>query len=433
MFDKLIYKKLKQSIKKYFKAHPEVKTVAITGSTNKAMTKNAVATILDQRYKIGGSVREYHNKFGALLAVLGINYPRGFSKFQAWRMISKAAKIRIKQPATVEVIVQEMASGKPGDMKSYAELMPFNYTVLTSIAPERMSVFKNIENVAKEQLTSVNVAGYSLINRDDIEDKFSEFLTTAKFSTYGADSKAENYFLIESFNVETGYKGQVIGPDYKLPVQVKVYGEHALLPVTAAVKVARDMGLSEKEIQAGLKNIRPIAGRMNILAARKDSKIIDDSYNSSPASAAEALKFMYSIPSDQKIAVFGSMHHLGDQSADWHQKLGSLCNPNFLDWVVTVGEDANKYLAPEAKRQGCMVKTFDDSLTAGAFVNKMLSRDTIVLFKGSRDEIYLEEAIKLILHSTKQEELLVRQSPEWQKLKSEFFATKIGINEEIED
>jgi len=37
----------------------------------------------------------------------------------------------------------------------------------------------------------------------------------------------------------------------------------------------------------------------------------------------------------------------------------------------------------------------------------------VLLFKGSEGGIFLEEAVKQVLHSTDDERKLVRQTPEW--------------------
>jgi UDP-N-acetylmuramyl pentapeptide synthase len=115
------------------------------------------------------------------------------------------------------------------------------------------------------------------------------------------------------------------------------------------------------------------------------------------------------------------MNELGEMSEDEHKKLGELCDPSQLAWVVTVGEEAEKYTAPVARAKGCQVKSFRDSISAGGFVNNVMEGHAAILFKGSEGKIFLEEAIKVILHSTEDQESLVRQSPEWLKRKSRFF------------
>jgi UDP-N-acetylmuramyl pentapeptide synthase len=100
----------------------------------------------------------------------------------------------------------------------------------------------------------------------------------------------------------------------------------------------------------------------------------------------------------------------------------SIIYRNQLAYVVTVGDDAEKYLAPAAQTNGCQVVSFKTALEAGAFVHKVLEEGAAILFKGSQGGIYLEEAVKIVLHSTEEESKLVRQSPEWLETKQNFFS-----------
>ena len=160
---------------------------------------------------------------------------------------------------------------------------------------------------------------------------------------------------------------------------------------------------------------------MSPLRGIDGSTIIDDTYNSSPAAASAALQTLYLTTTPQRIAVLGSMNELGDSSAEEHQILGDLCDPSLLGWVITVGEEANKYLAPRARAKGCQVHECKTALEAGAFARKVMERDAVALFKGSQGGIFLEEAVKMVLYSTSDEDHLVRQSAEWMKTKQAYF------------
>jgi hypothetical protein len=47
----------------------------------------------------------------------------------------------------------------------------------------------------------------------------------------------------------------------------------------------------------------------------------------------------------------------------------------------------------------------------------------VSLFSGPEEDIYLEEAVKIVLHdSLVEEKMLVRQSPEWLARKNEAFS-----------
>ena len=149
--------------------------------------------------------------------------------------------------------------------------------------------------------------------------------------------------------------------------------------------------------------------------------IIDDSYNSSPIAASSALQTLYGLQTPQRIAVLGDMNELGDVSPQEHEALGNLCDPNVLSWVVTIGEQSEKYLAPAARLRGCQVRSFKTAIDAGAFVRSVMEEGAVILVKGSQGGVYSEEAVKMLAVMSENDEL-VRQSAAWVQKKSDFFS-----------
>lgn len=423
MFKKLIQKHLENYVRKYFARHPEVKLIVVAGSVGKTSTKHAVATLLSQRYRVEMDESNHNTEMSVPVALLGLKYPENVHSIFAWLAIFRAAHRRIKQPAFSDVIVQEIGADRPGDIAHFGTYIRPDIALITAVTPEHMENFKTIEAVAQEELTAANFSQSALINRDDIEGRFADFITTPNISTYGTTGLAEYRIEIENFALATGYDGKLIAPNFatSLDVNISVYGEHSLRPIMGAVAVACQLGIAPEQIVAALRTIKPVKGRMNILRGANGSTIIDDSYNSSPAAAAAALQTLYTINAPQRIAVLGDMNELGDVSAIEHQRLGALCDPNHLSWVVTVGPEAAKYLAPYAKQRGNQVKSFASALEAGSFVHSVIEDGGVVLVKGSQSGIYLEEAIKIFSHATSEDTELVRQDASWQAIKNEFF------------
>lgn len=423
MFKQIIQKKLERYVVKYFQKHPEVKLIVVAGSVGKTSTKRAIATLLSQRYRVAMHPGNHNTHMSVPLAILGIEYPGNLKSLGAWWSVFAAARQRINGPTGTDVIIAEIGADHPGDIAHFGTYLRPYIAVVTAVTPEHMEFFNDIESVAKEELTAANFSQLAIINRDDIDGRFASFLTNTNVDTYGTTGVAEYRFETQDFTVEQGYKGQVIAPEFEeeIPATIKVAGEHSLRPVMGAVAVAAKMGLRPNEIAAGLALIRPVPGRMNILEGMDDTIIIDDSYNSSPVAASSALQALYSLQAPQHIAILGSMNELGVVSAIEHEKLGSLCDPLMLSWVITVGEEAEKYLAPAARARGCQVKSFKSAIDAGAFARSVTEPGAVILVKGSEGGIFTEEAVKVLCIMSDDAEL-VRQSPEWLARKEAFFS-----------
>ena len=424
MFKSFIQAKLERAVKKYFKKHPEVKLVAVTGSVGKTSTKVAIGTVLNEKFRVRLHEGNHNSELSAPLAILGVEFPDDIRSLGQWLAVFKAVNTRIKQPTDVDVIVQELGTDAIGQIPHFGTYLTPDISVVTSVAPEHMQFFKTLDAVAAEELAAANFSKWALINRDDIPGVYAADITTPNLNTYGTTDAAEYRFDSSDYTFADGFSGVFIGPEYQDPVPATLHliGEHSTRAAVAAGAVAAKLGMSAQEVASGLGKVRAVKGRMNILRGLKESVIVDDSYNSSPLAVASALRALYQMNVPQRIAVLGSMNELGDMSQAEHAAVGKLCDPIALSYVVTVGEDAAKYLAPVAQTNGCKVVSFKSPLEAGAFVHKYLERGAAVLFKGSQGGIYLEEAIKIVLHSTEEEEQLVRQSPEWMKKKQAFLS-----------
>lgn len=424
MFKDLIQKRLENSVRKYFAAHPEVKLVVVAGSIGKTSTKLAVGTVLAQQLRIRMHEDDRGSAIGTPLAILGVAMPEKLHSPLAWLGVFRTIKQRIKQSADVDVVVQELSIDGEGDMTHYSTYLRPYMAVVSGVTPEHMEHLKTIDTVAREELQVVNFSEHALINRDDIQGRFAEHITNPNISTYGSTEAAEYTVEIEDFTLERGYKLLYSAPELQnqpLSLEAHLVGNHSLHAITAAATVALRLGIAPELIVRGVTAIQPVPGRMNLLRGLQQSHIIDDTYNSSPVDAIAAIETLYGIDAPQRILLLGDMNELGMVSATEHEKLGQLCDPSLLSWVITVGQQSEAYLAPAARGRGCQVKSFRSALDAGAFVHSVLEPSAVVLAKGSRDGIYLEEAVKILLHETHEDHELVRQSEDWRSRKRAYF------------
>jgi UDP-N-acetylmuramoyl-tripeptide--D-alanyl-D-alanine ligase len=425
MFKNYIQRKLEGYVKKYLRRHSDVKLIIVTGSVGKTSTKVAIGTVLSEKFRVRLHEGNHNAELSTPLAILGIDYPDNLKSVSEWLEVFRAARKRIHDPSDVDVIVQEVGSDGIGQVPHFGTYAKPYIAIVTAVSQEHMIAFKTLDNVAAEELSAANFSEFALINRDNIDGKYAADLTNANVNTYGLTNAAEYYFTEDDFTLKDGFTGlfSVRGEfDLGIKVTLKLVGEHSIRAAIAAGAVGLRMGMTEDELRTGLAKIRAVKGRMNILRGVEDTIIIDDTYNASPLAVSSALAALYQLAVPQRIAVLGSMNDLDEGSAAAHEAIGKICNANELAYVVTVGEEAEKYLAPAAMSNGCQVVSFKTALEAGAFVRKSLEPGAAILFKGSQGDIYLEEAVKIVLHSAEDEAKLVRQSSQWLEIKQNFFS-----------
>jgi UDP-N-acetylmuramoyl-tripeptide--D-alanyl-D-alanine ligase len=418
-----VQKKLEEAVVAYFAAHSEVKLIVVTGSVGKTSTKTAIATMLSSKYRVRLHEGNHNTPMSVPLAILGVPYPDNVHSRGAWGRAIKAARAKILAPTDVDVIVQELGADHPGDITAFGKYLKPYMAVITAVTPEHMEYFKTIEAVAHEEIAAGNFSQLALINRDDIDGQYAQYLTNPNIDTYGTSAAAEYHFVQEDFSIDKGHVGNFVAPELSTGIRaaIKVIGEHNVRPAIAAATVGVKFGMTGPDIKAGLEKVRPIPGRMNVLRGLNSSTIIDDTYNSSPAAAVSAIQTFFSMESPQRIAIMGSMNELGESSPAEHEKIGKMFRPDIVEWVITIGEDAGKYLAPAAHAQGCQVKSFANAVQAGAFAHSVLEKGALVLAKGSQGGVYCEEAVKILLLDQSDIQKLVRQSPAWMATKETYF------------
>ena len=422
MPSKRIEEKLASLTRAFFANHPDVRLIAVTGSAGKASTKLAIANVLSKQFSVQLREEEPLTKADVFMQIMGVKMPtKGLFK---WARVISAMKKRVSaEHPDVQVIVQEFNPQNLGYNQWFSSYVVPDITVLTSVTSGRMEVNYSLEQVAEEMITLANNSRLAIINRDDVEGKFAGFLTNPHITTYGMTAVAEYHFDEHDFSMEKGYVGSIISPENNSGLSTKIHllGDNNIRPAVAAAAVAYKLGVAEHNIISGVDSLQPLPGRMRVLAGADDTWLIDDSYSSSPVTALSALQTLYAINAPQRISVLGNMNGLKGIFEHAHQELGSRCTPELLDWVVTVGEKANKYIAPAARQKGCQVKECVDAIEAGAFIRDKLKPEGIALFKGSRGGVWLEEAVKINLKSTSDEVSLVRQDPEELAKKQAFF------------
>src|SRR5579859_5174238 len=124
--------------------HPTV--IAVTGSTGKTSTKEAIAAVLSSNFATFKSWQNYNDLLGLPLS-LG----------------------RLEERH--EYAVLELACDHPGEIRELCQIARPSIGVLTNISPTQLQYFGTVERLAAELctlLTSLPQTGTAIVNADDI-------------------------------------------------------------------------------------------------------------------------------------------------------------------------------------------------------------------------------------------------------------------------
>jgi UDP-N-acetylmuramoyl-tripeptide--D-alanyl-D-alanine ligase len=134
--------------------------------------------------------------------------------------------------------------------------------------------------------------------------------------------------------------------------------------------------------------LQPVDRRGSSAVLANGVRVIDDSYNASPAAVRVTVQALASTPCPgRRIAVLGEMRELGDDAVRWHEDCGRAVAEAHLDVLVAVGGPAADGLmtgAAAAGMSGGQLHRFATSQEAASAVAAMVRSGDVVLVKGSR-------------------------------------------------
>ncbi len=348
--------------------------IAIAGSNGKTTTKEMIAEVLGQKYKVLKSEGNLNNQIGVPLTLF---------------------KLRKSH----QVAVLEFGTNHFGEIRYLCEIAEPNYGLITNIGREHIEFFKDIKGVAKEEGSLFDHLfennGFVFVNFDDVYvremgERFKDKITFG-FSE-GADVRGEildvDDFARYKFKVKFNGKEQVL--------KLKIPGEHIVMNAISAFAVGLKFGVSPSLIKKALQSYKPFSKRMEVLKV-KGITIINDTYNANPDSVIASLKTLKQMKcSGKKIAVLGDMLELGDYTEIAHREIGQKVVEFKIDYLLTYG-NAMRFAYEVALSGINHAIHFDDKDMLVYHLFEMIGKGDVVLVKGSRG-VAMEEVVEKLIN-----------------------------------
>ena len=153
------------------------------------------------------------------------------------------------------------------------------------------------------------------------------------------------------------------------------------------------MGMSLKELELGVKRIKPITHRLE-LKNMGDRTIIDDAYNSNPVGSKMALDVL-KLMDGMKIVVTPGMIELGDEQYSLNKKFGEYISI-VADYVILVGEKQTKPILDglnDKKFSKDKIRVINDVKEAFKIIEevKIKGTHTYILLENDLPDIFNEK------------------------------------------
>lgn len=297
---------------------PNLTIIGVTGSYGKTSMKTFLGELLSVKYNTLITPKNYNTTLGVVITI------REYLK------------------STHEIFVCEMGAYKKGEIKDICDLVHPDHAVITSIGPQHLETFENINNVisTKFELADSIKKGKIFLNYDN------EYIRNKQikkdFITYGVENKKVDYTAYD-------IKGNSKGLSFKMKDEngkeitfiTKLIGKHNVLNLVGAISVAVNFGIPMKSLINTVRNMEPVKHRLELIPGSPKS-IIDDAYNSNPAgfkSAIDALSEFEGL----KILVTPGMVELGEKEYELNYEAGKYATDK-CDYIILVGKEQTKPL-----------------------------------------------------------------------------------------
>ncbi len=339
--------------------------VGITGSNGKTLVKEMLASILCRERKTYRSPLSYNTQVGAALGLLGMRPEH-------------------------EVAIIEAGISLPGEMDRLESMISPDHGILTIISKAHIGGLGSLETTLEEKqklFKNLESDSFLVLNADDELSMALVGSSRARIVTFGfsekADVRAED---VESLP-ERGHRFTMKLFGRELDVTLPVAGWFNIVNALAAAAGATLLGASPDAIRKGLAEFHPSPMRLEIHTTVTGVTLINDTYNSDPASVKGALDVLAKVGRGRrKIAILSEMLDLGLHSREEHLAVGKEVVRTQVDRLITVGENAaliGQAAASAGMDQGRISDSRSYSEAAGE-LEKIMNSGDVVLFKGSR-------------------------------------------------
>ena len=256
--------------------------------------------------------------------------------------------------------------------------IPFEIAIFTNLTHEHLDYHKTFAKYREAKGELFKKAGFSILNADDPSCEYYQKLSK-KYTTYG---------IKNGENRAKDLKLGVSGVKYScsdINIETKIPGEFNVYNSLAAALAGQKLGLTNKQIEDGIKSLESVEGRMNIIDEGQDFTVIVDY-----AHAPDALEKVFESVKGHKGRIISVHGGAGRRDPSTRPIRGAIL-AKYSDLVI-ITEDDSRDEDPEKIAAG-FIKGAEKQ-------GKILGKDLI-------KELDRKKAIKLALKEAKKGDLVL--------------------------
>ncbi len=313
-----------QEIAAWHRAQYGLKVVGITGSNGKTIVKEWLYQLLSPVWSVVKSPKSYNSQVGVPLSV--------------WQIKSEH-----------QVGLFEAGISHPEEMSALANIIRPSLGIFTNIGPAHAEGFSSLREKIKEKAL-LFVDCHRILYRkeyaelDEIlrQEYPKERLLCWSFvpgADWQVEIQAKNGHLVPLKLSRMGMEGPETD-DYTLPFSDDASVEN----VVHCILMAKQLGLPQDQIQAGILQLSTIPMRLELKAGKQECYVIDDTYNNDPEGLRIALHFMQQqAVKKNKVVILSDMLETGISPATLYASLAKVLAEKQINTLIGVGKEISQY------------------------------------------------------------------------------------------
>lgn len=346
---------LLQKLANYKIKNSNVKVVAVTGSVGKTSTKDIVYNTIKTKYKVIKTEGNLNNHLGLPLTIL-----------------------RLKDE---EVIVLEMGMNHFNEISLLSKIAMPDIAIITNIGTAHIGNLGSRENILKAKLEILDGMnnGTLIINNDNdlLHEHLDEIKKKTNVITVGIDNNSD-------YNA-TNIVDNIFSSEFKInnnDFKINVGGKPFIYNSLVSYAVGKLLNIDDKDIIKGIKEFKLSNNRMELISINGYT-LINDTYNASYDSVVAAIDLVSKSNYKRKILILGDILELGEFSTKIHEDIGKYIINKNITSVILIGNEVNNIKKVLEDNKFNEIYSFKSEELSYKFLDEYLSKDDIVLIKGS--------------------------------------------------
>jgi len=349
--------------------------IAIAGSFGKTTMRQMLATVIGEGKRVATQEKNYNTLIGISRFIQSLK-------------------------GDEDVIIFELGEYMPGDIAKMCRIISPDLGIITGVNEAHLQNFKSISETLREifSLTHFLRDKPLYVNGENERTRqFASHIASPFLNAYSRAGIALAHVSGVNFNVTSaatdldGVHFIIVCDDMPISVQSKLLGLHQVGPLSAAIKIAHDLGLSHEQIVSGVAKTSAFEHRLEPKYSTVGVITLDDSYNGNPDGVMAVIDFLASLVGHRRFYVTPGLVEMGSATESVHRHIGQKLAKSGIENVVLIQNSATpdiEFGLLENKYPGKIIK-FTNAFAAFKALEHLTTTGDVVLLQNDWPDQYV--------------------------------------------